>query len=193
MTREAWLEELVEKLTPFFDVTDFKLPHVRVSVGFPSRGGLAKVIGECWVPKASADNSAQIFISPKLIEPWKVAETVLHEMIHAATPGSGHRGDFVKVAKQLGFQKPWKLTPSSEELEGRLRAVVLGMAAYPHAELRPLVERKKQTTRMLKLECGECQYTARTTKKWADAKLPVCVNGHAPVPFTLTLVEGDGE
>src|SRR5207237_8172272 len=43
-------------------------------------------------------------------------------------------------------------------------------ADHPAADDRP----KKQSTRMLKAECPECDYTVWLAKKWADVNLPSC-------------------
>ena len=41
------------------------------------------------------------------------------------------------------------------------------LGPYPHATLN-LSARKKQTTRMIKVECGDCDGVFRTTQKWLD-------------------------
>jgi hypothetical protein len=45
-----------------------------------------------------------------------------------------------------------------------------------HARL-DLSGRRKQSTRMLKLECTNCGYTVRTTQKWIEVGLPTCCCG----------------
>lgn len=39
---------------------------------------------------------------------------------------------------------------------------------------------KKQTTRLLKVECGQCGYTARVTRKWLEVGPPGCPT-HGPM------------
>ncbi|HZP68353.1 MAG TPA: hypothetical protein VFB29_00285 [Pseudolabrys sp.] len=39
---------------------------------------------------------------------------------------------------------------------------------YPAGTLND-ARRKKQSTRLLKCECGECGYTVRVTRKWLEA------------------------
>lgn len=194
MNREEWLDLLVAKLRPLIDETgDFTVAeHVRISTGFPSAGGLnrkKRVLGECWDAKVSADGSNQILVNPVLEDPLTVAAVTLHEMNHTATPGAKHKGAFVRLAKRLGFVKPWTGSVPGQELMERLTAIVTGMPPYPHVALVPTPEEKKQGTRMLKLVCPECGYTARTTKKWIDATLPVCVNGHDEREFNLEVEE----
>jgi hypothetical protein len=43
---------------------------------------------------------------------------------------------------------------------------------------------KKQSTRMLKLECDECGYVVRTTQKWINVGVPVC---HCGAEFQVRL------
>ena len=52
----------------------------------------------------------------------------------------------------------------------------LNIADYPHAKLDQKMSngKKKDGTRMLKLECASCGYVIRTTKKWIEVGLPVC-------------------
>ena len=186
MTREEWLNTLAENLRPLFDAVGATVPDkVRVSVGWPSARGLSpkkRTIGQCWSPKCSADQATEIFISPWLGEGGMVAETLLHEMVHAAVGTEcGHKGTFVACAKKLGFTKPWKSTPASGELKAQLAGLLPG--DYPHAALDSLPDgKKKQSTRMVKVVCAECGYTARTTRKWLDdAGAPMCPCNSKPM------------
>src|SRR3954470_1817834 len=102
LTRELWLERAVLALQPLFAEHDITLPAVRVSVGWPSRGGTGttkRVIGQCWKGMVAADGVQQIFLSPVLDDVSKVLETLVHELIHAVDDcESGHRGAFAKMA-----------------------------------------------------------------------------------------------
>lgn len=181
-TREQYLELAVLKLRPLFAEINVELPAVRVSVGWPSRGGIGaknKVIGQCWATSVASDNVAQIFISPVLggddtEGTIKVMATLVHELIHAADDcQSGHKGAFGKMARAIGLQG--KLTATYVEggtdLYDRLVIILSELGPYPHAVLNPFEmekQRPKQTTRMLKLECPNDGYVARTTRKWLD-------------------------
>ena len=58
-TREAWLMELTERLSPVFEQAGWPIPEKRrISVGWPSEKALApknRVIGQCWPPVYSTD------------------------------------------------------------------------------------------------------------------------------------------
>jgi len=187
MTREAWLELAVLKLHPLFAEIDVDLPNVRVSVGWPSRGGTAvkkKVIGQCWKGMVSADGKQQLFISPVLGDDVvQLLGVLVHELIHAVDDcESGHKGAFAKMARALGLAGKLTATTVEEgsELHTALTEVAGRLGEYPHsainfAELEK--QRPKQTTRMIKLVAPDCDYTVRTTQKWIDEGLPMCPHG----------------
>ena len=39
---------------------------------------------------------------------------------------------------------------------------------------RPVASTPRQGTRMMKVVCGECGYTLRTTRRWLAVAVPVC-------------------
>jgi hypothetical protein len=187
-TREQWLELAILKLRPLFAEQDIHLPAVRVSVGWPSRGGTAnkgKVIGQCWKSTVATDGVAQIFISPILghdrDEVVKMLGVLVHELIHAVDDCvSGHKGAFAQMAKRMGLTGKMTATTVGEDLAGLLSGVIDEVGEYPHAVLRfeeMERQRSKQTTRMLKVVCPDDDYTIRTTQKWIDMGLPTCPCG----------------
>ncbi|WP_321471186.1 hypothetical protein [uncultured Paludibaculum sp.] len=182
MTREEWLNAFAHNLRDLFQEAGLALPDkLRISVGWPSvrpLGRKKRAIGECWDPKCSTDQTTEIFISPFLQDAGQVGHVLVHELVHAAVGNeAGHKGEFIVGAKKLGLMKPWTATTASPELEERL-VPRFPTATFPHATLdATMVEkmRKKQSTRMVKVECDECGYTARTTKKWLEDKgAPIC-------------------
>lgn len=180
-TREAWLTAAVSALTPLLEAVAATVPPVRVSVGFPGgRGRKNAVIGQCWAPEASADGVAQVFISPTIVDGVQVLSTLLHEMVHAADANkSGHRGPFARIAKAVGLTGAMTATVPGEALSATLTTVLDGLGAFPHAALKPGATgaHKPQGTRMLKVSCPVCGYTARTTQKWLDKGYPSCPDG----------------
>lgn len=178
-TREAWLVAAVEALAPLFaEKAGKRLPKVRVSVGWPGgRGRKNSVIGQCWATGAAEDKVAQIFVSPVLNDVPKVLATLVHELVHAVDDcQSGHKGEFVKVAKAVGLTGKWTATVAGEELAETLDALhSKTLGKYPHAALANVDGAdgpKKQGTRMLKVVCAEASedpYLVRMTRKWLDA------------------------
>jgi hypothetical protein len=171
-TREEWLIAAVEALAPIFAEVNETLPTVRVSVGWPGGNGRKNsVIGQCWSTAASADGVAQLFISPVLDDGSRVVDVLAHELIHAIDDcTSGHKGRFAKIAKAIGLEGKMTATVAGFELKKQLDVIVDGLGDYPHAALvNPGEGIKKQSTRMLKVECAEGSgYVVRMTRKWLD-------------------------
>lgn len=173
MIREQWLHNGVEALRPLFAEQGRELPEqVRVSVGWPGGRNKSKnTIGQCWNGIAATDGVAQIFISPVLDDAEQVLHVLAHELIHAAMDlGTGHKGEFVVWAKEIGLVRPWTATTPGEELAERLKGIAEELGEYPHAKLNTSVGGPpKQSTRMLKVECADGSgYIVRTTKKWLE-------------------------
>lgn len=198
--REAWLNKAVDELRPIFEEYGYAIPPVRVSVGFPSRGAVSRrklAVGQCWDKVTSADGVAQIFISPLLdlvVDPAQkegaagVLDTLVHECVHAVVGSkAGHGAVFGKCARAVGLQGKLTSGFAGQALVGRLDTVAKKLGPYPHAKLTPsLKESKKQGTRMIKCECGDCGYTVRTTKKWLeDVGAPWCPKHRKAMEFEL--------
>jgi len=190
--REAWLVKAVDALRPLFaeidvthdgEVVDTTIPTIRISVGFPGGGSAKKRIGECWAPAAATDEVSQLFVSPILDDAARVLDVLAHELIHAIDRcESGHKGKFTKIAKALGLSGKMTATVVEEgsDLKAKLDAIVAEIGPYPHAALSlggATSGPKKQTTRMIKVECPADGYTIRTAQKWIDLGLPTCPCG----------------
>lgn len=187
-TREAYLTDAVVEIAALFANIGEALPAVRVSVGFAGgRGKKNTVIGQCWKASAAADGVAQVFVSPVLDDAVQVLAVLVHELVHAVDDcQSGHKGRFAQMAKALGLEGKMTATTAGAALTASLEAIVANLGTYPHAALTPGADGvegpKTQTTRMLKVECRECGYTARTTAKWLESiGAPLCACSGLPM------------
>lgn len=179
--REVWLHNAVEKVSALFEGHVEKVPAVRVSTGWPSKGGTSlkkRVIGQCWKAEASQDGVAQVFISPMLDDGPAVLAVLVHELIHAIHPRAKHQGDFIGTAKNVGLVGPWAATSAGEDLTAKLVSINEELGSYPHSKITPIMQEKVQTTRMLKLTAECCGYIVRTTQKWVDQGMPMCPHGN---------------
>lgn len=187
-TREEWLNAaadlILEKYREVFemhfgDLGIAHLEHLKVSTGFPSRGGLTTVIGQCWKSKAAEDEvTHHIFINPRLTDIVEVVATLAHEMVHAADDGEHkHKGPFVRCVRDMGLDGKATATFAGAAFADWARGLDTKIGSYPHTGLVPLAVEKKQGTRMLKLECPQCGYVCRTTQKWLDVGRPTCPCG----------------
>jgi hypothetical protein len=184
-TREQWLVEATNRLrNGLFRQKSAEIPQIRASVGFPGGGSARKRIGEYWHPSACTDQIPQIFISPVLDSTDQVLETLVHELVHACTPGTGHRSPFRKLAIAVGLTGKMKSTVAGPELKECLNVLSSEIGPYPHAGIN-LAERKKQTTRLNKAECASCGYTVRVTQKWLEIGAPLCPCNQKPMEVPI--------
>jgi hypothetical protein len=186
--RESWLSALAALMRPEFAARGLTLPPVvRVSCGWPCKRALSsgkggRTIGQCFNPSCSADGSTEVFISPVLSDSMRVADVLCHELIHAAMPEAEHKAPFAHAAKRMGLTGKPTATEAGPEFLAWAGPLVESLGAYPHATLDLSKRMKVQTTRMIKAECPECGYTARTTRKWLDAMgAPLCPCNAAPM------------
>lgn len=182
--REAWLTTAAVAFADWFaEVENAEIPPFRVSVGWP--GGRAKKTvtrGQCWSSHSAEDGVAQIFISPMQVDTVTTLAVLLHEMIHAVDDcESGHRGNFSRIAKALGFTSKFTSSDNrTDELTERLSDLAKTLGDFPSAAIvtgRAADTPAKQGTRMLKVVCPDDGYTLRTTQKWLDMGLPTCPCG----------------
>jgi hypothetical protein len=176
VTREAWLRSLAEYAAPWFEEAGAPLPEVRLSVGFSSKGARSNRIGECWSADGIADGIAQVFVHPRLGSAQEVGHIVVHELLHAAVgPEAGHGHGFRRPALALGLAGKMTATHAGPVLEARLAEAFEAIGPYPHTALQTGAgAQRKQTTRMIKCQCGGCGYLVRTTAKWIDVAVPTC-------------------
>jgi len=178
MNREAWLSQLVDRLRPWFAAQGLAYPvGTRISVGWPSAGGLGKskrVVGQCWAATTSADGNPHIFISP-LLPQTEALTTVVHELVHAAGY-KGHGKAFAVANAKVGMAgKPTSSIEAGPELAAELERLATELGPYPHAVLTPTTKDKVQTTRLLKLTCmTHPEYILRASRKVIDLGLPGC-------------------
>jgi len=180
ITREQWLNLALDQLRPLFaNKAGATIPHdARVSVGFPGGGSARKRVGECWPRIRSRDGINEIFISPVVAEPLRMLDILVHEAVHAVDDcASGHGKAFKRTATAIGLIGKMTATVAGDELKAELQAILATLPPLTHGAL-DLSGRKKQPTRLLKLECDSCGMIVRTTAKWVEQTgCPACACG----------------
>lgn len=199
MNREQWLTNALTPIAALFksatstraNSQPLTLPieTIKVSVGFPrntrtKKNANSEAIGQCWSSDCSAERYTEIFISPTIADPIRALDILIHECIHATIGNEhGHKAPFKRAAKALGLEGKATHTTAGPELTKRLNAIANELGPYPHAALTPGAAgaagttsgKKKQSTRMIKVECSCCGYTVRTTQTWLDKSgAPLC-------------------
>jgi hypothetical protein len=187
--REEWLKRVAKEVEPWYDQQGYPLGRYRIGVGFPSSGRKGKAVGECWASDASGDKTCEIFIHPGRDNPIEVAATLVHELVHAAIgQKAGHGPLFKRVAMSLGLEGPMRCTYAGEVLERDIQEIIEKVGPYPHAALNTqgdTAERKKQTGRMLKVYCPECEYICRISKSCIEIGTPPCPNPDCSISYQV--------
>ncbi len=178
--REAWLNKVATKLAPVFAKLGHKLPSYRVTCGFTSKGARSKRIGECWASECSSDAHHEIFIHPSYSDSTEVAAILAHELTHAAVGLQAKHGpEFAAAAIALGLKGPMRSTTADQKFLDWFAPILKSVGPYPHAQLNVAhgisSNGPKQSTRLIKVECADCGYVARVTRKWIEESgAPLC-------------------
>ena len=181
-TREPWLLAVAKYAeVELFEPKGYTLPKYRVTCGFPHTGAFAakkKRIGECWYPESSKDETTEIIVSMTVDDSRQAIGVLLHEMVHAAVGcGFGHGPVFRKCALGIGLTGKMTATTESQQLvDDFITPVIKELGGYPHARL-DYSKRKKQGTRMVKIQCMNCGIILRASRTVADQchTCPACL------------------
>ena len=167
--RETYLQNAITELRPLFKHHGFPVPKlVKVTCGWPSKSAgrsNKRRVGECWDKTASADKKTTNIIISMVIEDGVAALDILaHELVHAAVGNEhAHKGPFKTLARAIGLEGKLTATTAGVELTKTLKAIVKKIGKYPHSKI-DFDSRKKQSTRMVKIECLFCGFIARASR-----------------------------
>lgn len=135
-----------------------KREEVILSYGFPKGNhGRNKAIGQCWHCGTKQGHKAIVFVHPcQWCNPLETLHVLIHEMIHCATPGKGHRKEFSQLAARVGLIKPWTATTPGPDLTRRINGdFIKCLPPFPAASFDPRsITKPKQKSRMRLWECG---------------------------------------
>ncbi len=199
----VYLMEAAKLIAPRLDDAGFPVPRTKagdpkmtVTLGFPSSKGIAvknRAIGEAWSADRVSSDTPAIFISQVI--PSKTKEdriqllgVLLHEMIHATVGNKcGHKGPFKRAAIAVGLAGKMTATyvPDANSCHAGLHAFLGGivdkLGAAPWGTI-DTSGQKKQTTRMIKCQCGDCGFIFRTSSKWIEEVTYRVGNMNCPDP-----------
>lgn len=195
MTREQWLNEFVEAARGPFMAAGHEIPSdIRVSVGLPSAGFRSKAIGEVWARENSGSGHHEIFISPKLEDPSLVAAVLTHELAHTvAGMEAKHGPKFKRIFEDVGLVGKATATEAGDMWHAWADAIVARLGDFPHSAITGTTAKKKQSTRLLKLECDTCGMILRGTAKWLDGKVLRCPDMECEGMLHLDGAEGGSD
>lgn len=166
----------------------FNADKVRVSCSLQD-GGLIKsgTLAHIHYSHATGNKKHEIRMSVELggrklkVDSMRVADVLLHEMVHSCAAFHGHKGAFKHIAQGVGLTGKMTATRATDELNDRIKSEIVDvLGKYPHAKVR-LVPRgqRGKGSRSIKVQCVDCEFTMRTTRKWIDQAqgLMVCPLG----------------
>jgi predicted Zn-ribbon and HTH transcriptional regulator len=174
-TRELWLQNAVDIVSPIFKNKGYTIPKVQVSCGFPSTGNKSKHVGQCWGKSSTNDGTNQLFISPVLDEPVQVLDTLVHELVHAVDDCMHHHGpEFKKIATDVGLQGLMREASAGPWLLEQLTAISRQLGKYPHSKINLAHSSSKKTGPRPRAKCKKCGYEVTPLKKWLHMGPPLC-------------------
>ena len=176
MNREEYLTKATKLLSQnLFTPAGYEVPaDVKVTTSLPSRrafGSKKRTIGQCYSRACSDANINEVFISPTIDNSIVVLATLVHELVHAIDDcQNGHKKEFTKIARAVGLQgKPTECTAvEGTPLYELLEKYVAEHGEFPHKKIDIFVDNKKQTTRLIKIECPHCGFKVRASRKVID-------------------------
>jgi len=175
VNREQWLNAAVAQITPIFQNRGYKIPTVKVSVGFPSTGGKGRHLGQCWASKSAEDNINQIFIAPHLKTPLDYLDTLVHELVHAVDNcESGHGEGFKKIAIDIGLKGPMRSAGAGELLRRDLIVIAEKLGAFPHGRLSLPIPTAQKAVKRPSAVCAKCGYEVVMLRKHLHLGPPIC-------------------
>ncbi len=186
-TREHWLLRAIEILeTEKFQPLGKSFIKTRVSVGFPD--GSKKAIGQYWYPESTADGYGNIFIHPGQGDPVDILGILVHKLVHNSCGEHGHGKGFKKLALAVGLEGKMRTTVPGKELTSYLKKLAKKLGNFPHSAIKKNAKppTPKQTTRMVKMSCGDCGYICRAaTSTIVDHGPVLCPCNESPMEVEL--------
>jgi len=181
-TREGWLLLASERLAQeIFTPHGYRVPAVKVSVGYASTGLRSSAIGQCWPRKSAADDTNHIFISPSLGTAYEVIDTLTHELVHAVDDCAHRHGKvFRKIALAIGLQGPMRRASAGPALKARLESLLGALPPYPHGRLKA-VHRRPASVPPPKAECASCGYRVTVPRRFLHLGPPICPTHNTPM------------
>mgnify|MGYP003636127368 FL=1 len=168
----------------------FKAQKIRYSCSLQDTGMVASgALAHVHFKHATGNNFDEIRMGVHVggrklkADSMRVADILLHEIIHTLCPHAGHKGAFRAIALKMGLTGKMTATVATEDLSNRIKAEIVDIVGkYPHAavQLVPRGQRGKGS-RSIKCQChnADCLFTMRTTRKWIikagfNLACPIC-------------------
>ena len=174
-TADAWLQAAVSELNSVFDDQGFRIPEVRVHLGWTSAGRRGSRVGECWPRSSVNDGLNAIFITTQMKSPVEILDVLVHELVHAVDDCTHKHGkQFAYIAKKVGLAgPPWRSAGAGPQLLDQLRQISRELGYLPYSPISHPAShgREMKSGRVI---CPKCGYTCRTLSEWNPQGPPLC-------------------
>jgi len=192
MNRETYLNTMIDKAVPLFDKNGFMLSEIRdklkVSCSFIKgvRGSKNKTVGVHYNPVLSKNGFHEMMIEPSIDDSIEAVGILIHELTHAiqrhmfGDTVKAHGKEFKKIATAVGLTGKMTATVVSDDLKATIQTWIDEIGKYPHSSLN-LSERKKQSTRMIKLFCDNGFIARASRTAIENYGVPYCACCNEPM------------
>jgi hypothetical protein len=179
ITREQWLNKLVDRARPMFKANEASLPEVRAALTPPHRK--MKAVGLCWHDEAAEDKAREIWISSAIDDAFEVAGVLVHELCHAALPHNiKHKKPFITLARKFHLEGKPTATTIGDPFKKIWLPIIEKIGPLPGAKFLgavPVDGRGKQSIiQQRNVACPECEFAAKVRldqMSWGRLKCPV--------------------
>ena len=192
MNRETYLNTMIDKAVPLFDKNGFMLSEIRdklkVSCSFIKgvRGSKNKAVGVHYNPILSKNGFHEMMIEPSIDDSIEAVGILIYELTHAiqrhmfGDTVKAHGKEFKKIATAVGLTGKMTATVVSDDLKATIQTWIDEIGKYPHSSLN-LSERKKQSTRMIKLFCDNGFIARASRTAIENYGVPYCACCNEPM------------
>ena len=169
-----WLEQVKDILCQKIFNDPLLAEKCHISYGFPSKGAFGKtkqVLGEAW----QQDGKEAIFINPIMFkqgQEFNLYATLIHELIHIKIGIETRHGKMFKQ-EMIGVGLEGKPTHSYPSIHLIEALKVIDFGSMPELDLQKREVVKKQTTRLILLECA-CGRKLRMSKATIEEGSILC-------------------
>ena len=165
MTRDQWLEKVIEAARPIFAEKGAEIPaNVRAAMCPPHRR--MKAVGLCWHSSTVEDEGREIWVSSQYDDPMRVAGVLIHELCHAALPdGTAHKAPFKKLAYSMGLTGKPTATSEGPDFIAIWTPILEAIGPMPGARFNGSLlsggRKPQETPKMKNVTCPDCGFFAR--------------------------------
>jgi len=171
-SRQEWLTLVAGEMEKWFEELSFPVPAYEIRSGFHSSGKRSNAIAEAWLKDGDdQDETYVIFVRPDVEDEVNISASIAHQFCLISVGKRDHSGHlFRHVSISIGLKGRKTETKPGTIFKELLKPVLTKVGKLPATsyKMAQTSTPMRQTTRMKKVECPECGYVARVSRKWID-------------------------